>query len=136
MTFSHHKMYSLYFQRSRIFTNNLLSQSIQIQIMDAKRKVILFIISFAMIYSILTSPFLVNAPSIPVTIPVWKDPQGIAYDPGTGEMYVANFDSNTVSVISDSTNTVVATIEVPASHQGRLRPDRKKSFMLPLARFE
>src|SRR5665647_2957038 len=27
-------------------------------------------------------------------------------------MYVANFDSNTVSVISDSTNTVVATIEV------------------------
>lgn len=80
--------------------------------MDAKRKVILFIISFAMIYSILTSPFLVNATSIPVIIPVGKDPQGIAYDPGTGEMYVANFGSNTVSVISDSTNTVVATIEV------------------------
>jgi hypothetical protein len=48
--------------------------------MDARRKVILFIISFAMIFSILTIPFLVNVTSIPVIIPVGKDPQGIAYD--------------------------------------------------------
>jgi hypothetical protein len=31
---------------------------------------------------------------------------------------------------------VVATIEVPASHQGALRPERKNSLVSPLARRE
>ena len=33
-----------------------------------------------------------------------------------------------------SEEKVVATMEVPASHHGRLRPERKKSLMLPEAR--
>ena len=37
---------------------------------------------------------------------------GIAYDSGRGEIFVTNLDFNSVSVISDSTNTVVATITV------------------------
>jgi DNA-binding beta-propeller fold protein YncE len=28
---------------------------------------------------------------------------GVGYDSGTGELFVANFDSNTVTVISDGT---------------------------------
>ena len=71
---------------------------------------------FALILSvlILTLPVgnIVAAIEVPTTIPVGKYPEGIAYDPGTGEIYVANFGSNTVSVINDSTNTVVATIKV------------------------
>ena len=35
-----------------------------------------------------------------------------------------------------SAANVVATIEVPASHQGRLRPATKNSLMLRPARFE
>ena len=36
----------------------------------------------------------------------------MAYDPERGKVFVTNDDSDTVSVISDSTNTVVATIPV------------------------
>ena len=52
------------------------------------------------------------------TIKVGDGPMGIAYDPGTGEIYVANYGNpyataeapGSVSVISDMNNTVVATI--------------------------
>src|SRR3989442_6471398 len=37
-------------------------------------------------------------------------PVAVAYDSGKGELFVANQHSDTVSVISDATNTVVATI--------------------------
>ena len=37
---------------------------------------------------------------------------GVAYDPGKNAIFVANYNSNSISVISDSTNTVVATITV------------------------
>ena len=37
---------------------------------------------------------------------------GIAYDSGKGEIFVANEKGNTVSVISDTTNNVVATVRV------------------------
>src|SRR5207248_8882565 len=39
-------------------------------------------------------------------------PYGLAYDGGKGEVFVANFGSNNVSVISTATNAVVATIPV------------------------
>ena len=39
-------------------------------------------------------------------------PKAIAYDSGMGEIFVANQGSKTVSVIADSNNTVVATINV------------------------
>ena len=42
----------------------------------------------------------------------------------------------TISVTASGVSAakVVATMEVPASHQGRLRPARKKSSVEPLAR--
>jgi YVTN family beta-propeller protein len=40
---------------------------------------------------------------------------GLAYDSNMGEVFVANGDTNSVYVISDSTNQVVATIEVGPS---------------------
>ena len=50
--------------------------------------------------------------TVAANIKVGNDPDGIAYDSGTGEIFVANNFDNTVSVISDSNNTVVATIPV------------------------
>ena len=41
-----------------------------------------------------------------------RAPAAIAYDSGKGEVFVANFNSNNVSVISDATNAVVANIPV------------------------
>src|SRR5271169_2085948 len=45
-------------------------------------------------------------------ITVGTQPSGIAYDPAMGELFVANYGSNTVSVISDSTNMVVTHVSV------------------------
>ena len=42
-------------------------------------------------------------------------PHGVAYDSAKGEVFVVNVNSNNVSVISDATNTVVATVNVRAS---------------------
>ena len=48
-----------------------------------------------------------------VTIPVRGTfPYGIAYNSANNNMYVANADSSTVSVISGSTDSVIATILV------------------------
>ncbi len=41
--------------------------------------------------------------------------------------------TNPVTASGVSAAKVVATIEVPASHQGTLRPERKNSVVLPLA---
>jgi YVTN family beta-propeller protein len=52
------------------------------------------------------------------TIPVGGDPNGMAYDSARGEVFVADSDSNNVSVINDTTNRVVATIPVVSSPFG------------------
>lgn len=44
-----------------------------------------------------------------------KQPWGVAYDSSKGEIFVVNTGDNTVSVISDNTNNVVATINVGTS---------------------
>jgi YVTN family beta-propeller protein len=49
--------------------------------------------------------------SVVATITVGSYPQQISFDKKNKEMYVANFGSDTVSVI-DSSNTVVASISV------------------------
>ncbi len=64
-----------------------------------------------------------NTNAVTTTIPVSGSPYYIAYDSGKGEIFVAGsvFDSNTgsdsynIQVISDSTNKVVATIDLPTS---------------------
>lgn len=45
-------------------------------------------------------------------ITVGTQPEGIAYDPASGEVFVANYASDNVSVINDTTDHVVATIRV------------------------
>jgi YVTN family beta-propeller protein len=50
--------------------------------------------------------------TVKATIPVGTKPFGIAADPRTKRIYVANLGSRTVSVISARTDTVVATIRV------------------------
>jgi YVTN family beta-propeller protein len=52
------------------------------------------------------------------TIKVGRYPDGIAVDPATDVVYVANGGSNTVSVIDGRTNRVTATIGVPTSPTG------------------
>ena len=50
--------------------------------------------------------------SVSATISVGARPEGVAVDPATGTIYVANQNSDTVSVINGATNTVTATIAV------------------------
>ena len=52
------------------------------------------------------------------TITVGTEPEGVAYDSGKGEVFVANYAAGTVSVISDSNNAVVATVTVGANPYG------------------
>lgn len=52
-----------------------------------------------------------NRPSN-MEIPVGSEPADIAYDPDNGNLYVANYGSNSVSVINGSTNTVTGNISV------------------------
>jgi YVTN family beta-propeller protein len=54
----------------------------------------------------------VAANSVIATVPVGTKPRAIAFDPGNGNLYVANLTGNSVSVINGSTNTVIATVPV------------------------
>jgi YVTN family beta-propeller protein len=55
---------------------------------------------------------------VTATIPVGNEPMGVAADPSTNTVYVANDDSDTVSVINGGTNKVTATITVGANPVG------------------
>jgi YVTN family beta-propeller protein len=46
------------------------------------------------------------------SIVVGSEPSAVAYDSGMGELFVANSNSDNVSVINDTTDTVVATVPV------------------------
>jgi YVTN family beta-propeller protein len=50
----------------------------------------------------------------------WCDPSGMAFNPGNGRIYLANFGIGKVSVISDTTNNIVATITVGNNPFGAL----------------
>ncbi|MFZ0905602.1 MAG: YncE family protein, partial [Mycobacterium sp.] len=49
---------------------------------------------------------------VTATVPVGKDPFGVAVDPGTHTVYVTNGKDNTVSVIDASTRAVTVTVAV------------------------
>jgi YVTN family beta-propeller protein len=49
---------------------------------------------------------------------VGNSPFGVAYDSGKDEVFVTNVDDDTVSVISDSSNAVIATVPVGEVPQG------------------
>ncbi len=57
----------------------------------------------------------VHALDVTATIPVRIGAEAIVYDSGKGELFVANYYDSTVSVISDSSYTVVATINLGTS---------------------
>ena len=59
-----------------------------------------------------------NTWGLAVTVPVGSRPMFVAYDSSKGELFVTNFNSNNVSVISDSTYAVVATVPVGAGPAG------------------
>lgn len=52
------------------------------------------------------------ADTIIATVGVGDFPQAVEYNPGNNNLYVANMDSDDVSVIDSSTNDVVATVDV------------------------
>ena len=58
------------------------------------------------------------APHVVETIPVGEYPLGIAFNPRNGNLYVANTNDDTVSVIDGAANAVVATIPVGSSPRG------------------
>jgi YVTN family beta-propeller protein len=70
---------------------------------------VLIIIVLSSVPSFLDHTFLNTAQAHTATIPVGIAPYDIKYDPNNNNIYVANAASSTVSVISGSTNSVVAT---------------------------
>ena len=55
---------------------------------------------------------------VTATVPVGKDPGGVAVDPGTHTVCVTNVAGGTVSVIDASTRTVTATVPVGQNPTG------------------
>ena len=72
----------------------------------------LSILSFAIVSTAAASPSVVTA------VPLGGNPQGVAYDSGKREIFVANEYSDSVNVISDVTPNLVATVNIPASTLG------------------
>lgn len=79
----------------------------------------LFGFVFAVVF-VLSSICVVHAGTLGIiaNIPVGNDVQGLAYDSGKGEVFAMNSGDGTVSVVSDATNTVVATIPVTSPWLG------------------
>jgi YVTN family beta-propeller protein len=64
------------------------------------------------------------------TIPVGTNPWAVAVNQAASIAYVTNFGSNSISVISTSTNAVVATIPVPSAPLGiALTPNGKTAYV-------
>jgi YVTN family beta-propeller protein len=79
------------------------------------RKVIALLIIFSLLSAAilaLSAADTAHAATVVDTINVGGQPYSVAYDSGTGEIFVTNSFGYTVSVISDTNNTVVATIPV------------------------
>jgi YVTN family beta-propeller protein len=53
-----------------------------------------------------------------VPLPAGSAPFGIAFNPNNGNMYMTNFNSDSVSVVNPSTNTVISTIPVGSAPFG------------------
>lgn len=66
-------------------------------------------IAFLVLSGITAVPF-VHAESLVTTMATHTSPVGVAYDPRTSEIFVSNYNSADIQVISDSNNTQVADI--------------------------
>ncbi len=88
-----------------------------IQLVDVKNHTIFLLsltISLTLMVSLLSLLVMQTARAefILATVNVGRSPDGVTYDSGRGEVFVANTLSNNLSVISDSANKVVATVDV------------------------
>jgi YVTN family beta-propeller protein len=60
---------------------------------------------------------------------VGLDPIGLAYDSATGQVWVADFSSPAVAAISDATNAVAATVEVPGLNNAGFHESPSPQFV-------
>src|SRR5439155_22402456 len=65
-------------------------------------------VSFLLIFP----PAAVHGDTVALTIKAGNSPSGVAVNPNTGRIYVANHGDGTISVIDSATKTVVGTITV------------------------
>ena len=64
------------------------------------------------------------------TVPVGKYPEGVAVDPGTRTVYVANRGDGTLSVIDGATRTVAAAVPVGLNPEGvAMDPDTHTAYV-------
>ena len=70
--------------------------------------------------------------AVVATIPVGNGPAGVAFTPDGTHAYVANFGSNTVSVIATATNTVVATVIVNSPFAVAVSPNGQDVYVSKL----
>jgi YVTN family beta-propeller protein len=82
-------------------------------------KTIFAVLILFTIILVLSAANAVHAIEVTATVPVGSAPTGVVYDSNKGEVFVANSGSNSVSVISDANNSVVATIPLQS---GSLNP--------------
>src|SRR5208283_3001263 len=72
---------------------------------------------FIMFFALLTVP-IAHSVAVNVTVTANSNPSGVAYDPYKGTVFVTNYGNNSVSVISDSINAVIANISVGPNPEG------------------
>jgi YVTN family beta-propeller protein len=87
----------------------LIGIEIELIFMKSSKKMFIAPILIGIIL-VLSSVIMAHAIGVTSTITVQQEPAGVAYDPAKGEIFVININAGTVSVISDNSNTVVATI--------------------------
>jgi YVTN family beta-propeller protein len=68
---------------------------------------------------------------VSATIPVGREPRGIAFKPDGTVAYVSNFRDNTVSIVDPTTNTVTGTVTVGKGPTGvAFAPDGTKAYVV------
>src|SRR2546426_3336845 len=77
------------------------------------RSFLLAALTLAVVSTVMATPLVYACNLVAATVQVGMYPEGVAVNENTNLIYVANGGSNTVSVISAATNTVMATIPVP-----------------------
>jgi YVTN family beta-propeller protein len=112
---------------AELFCSSFISQPLESYVPDklsksyyltSKMPFVLGVIAIVLLLSLVVSSFLghnffINvAEAHSATTPVGDYPFGIEYNPSNDNIYVTNYFSSTVSVISGSTNSVIDTILV------------------------
>ncbi len=94
-----------------------------------KKKLPLILISIVVIFAF-SGVNAVHALGVTAIIPVGARPEGITYDSGLHEVFVANYGSNSVSVISDRSNAVIATVPVGNEPAGVIYDSNKSEIFV------